>query len=1012
MGQQNFFVINLSQQSEASDLLGGYKPLSKASALKSLLVGFRDFFSENFSIEKNSNLFSSLDESLIQGNLQRIVEIIYHVLQKIPLSAIGRDDFEKKLDLFKRQIANIESGVIFHYEEGILLKAIKHGHWILLDEINLASNEVFSVIYGLLNEPYQDTVNIITDSGSRLSLKRHPNFRLFACMNPATDHGKKELPDFLRKLFSTIVIPEVDSNKEEFLSLISNILGPDYVHLYPESPIIASETYYSLKSLAAQGILVGEDNKKPLINLRSLSRALSYAISMDSWFTPKCSLYEGLLLAFSTSLDSSSYEKCLDVVKNRVGIIESIRSFPGLKDRRNHNSRDFFDIWFGYPLKRGNEPNVSSPDDGYVFTPTVEGNINNLARAISARKYPILLEGPTSTGKTSSIYFLARKTFNRIVRINNHEYTELSEYIGSYSINPKDGSLYFKDGVLVKALRNGYWLLLDELNLAPSEVLEALNRLLDDNRELYVPETSETIRPHPNFMLFATQNPAGSLYGGRKHLSRAFRSRFLEIYVPPIPPIELETILSDKCRIAPSQAKKLATVYQMLQERRTIAGNVFAGKNAIITLRDLFRWASRKFNLTEDLAMNGVDLIVERCRSEPERQAILDIFRKVFKSELLHCDPRVEIDAFSINNGIVWTSTMKRLFSLCLKCIENYEPILLVGETGCGKTSLCHLLSQFLRRHLVTLNCHQNTETSDFIGTFRPSRDKSSGRLFEFYEGSLITSMRQGNIFLMDEISLSEDSVLESLNSILEPERSITVTEGNDELKLIEADKNFVLVATMNPGGDFGKKELSPALRSRFTEIWVEESLRKEDLLLIISETFSSDESFSDLIADIFIWLKAKSVDLRFAVSLRDLGNLMLFLKFTNFSWEYLWEGLEMIFFDRTGLAGLGEECRLHFNLPKAPSACDFIQSPGKFGIDPFFYPGPISDDVPILDTCFNAPTTLKSARKILRALQIKKPILLEGPPGVGKSTIISTLSKAAGHSLCRYNLVRTNRFA
>lgn len=27
------------------------------------------------------------------------------------------------------------------------------------------------------------------------------------------------------------------------------------------------------------------------------------------------------------------------------------------------------------------------------------------------------------------------------------------------------------------------------------------------------------------------------------------------------------------------------------------------------------------------------------------------------------------------------------------------------------------------------------------------------------------------------------------------------------------------VVATMNPGGDFGKRELSPALRSRFTEV-------------------------------------------------------------------------------------------------------------------------------------------------------------------------------------------------
>ena len=30
------------------------------------------------------------------------------------------------------------------------------------------------------------------------------------------------------------------------------------------------------------------------------------------------------------------------------------------------------------------------------------------------------------------------------------------------------------------------------------------------------------------------------------------------------------------------------------------------------------------------------------------------------------------------------------------------------------------------------------------------------------------------------------------------------------------------MIATMNPSGDFGKKELSPALRNRFTEIWVE----------------------------------------------------------------------------------------------------------------------------------------------------------------------------------------------
>ena len=83
--------------------------------------------------------------------------------------------------------------------------------------------------------------------------------------------------------------------------------------------------------------------------------------------------------------------------------------------------------------------------------------------------------------------------------------------------------------------------MLDELNLAPTDVLEALNRLLDDNRELLVPETSEVVRPHPHFMLFATQNPPGS-YGGRKVLSRAFRNRFLEMQMDEIPEAELSQI--------------------------------------------------------------------------------------------------------------------------------------------------------------------------------------------------------------------------------------------------------------------------------------------------------------------------------------------------------------------------------------------------------------------------------------------------------------------------------------
>ncbi len=57
------------------------------------------------------------------------------------------------------------------------------------------------------------------------------------------------------------------------------------------------------------------------------------------------------------------------------------------------------------------------------------------------------------------------------------------------------------------------------------------------------------------------------------------------------------------------------------------------------------------------------------------------------------------------------------------------------------------------------------------------------------------------------------------LCSVLEPGRTLTLAErGGAGAEVIVAAVGFRLVATMNPGGDYGKKELSPALSNRFTQ--------------------------------------------------------------------------------------------------------------------------------------------------------------------------------------------------
>jgi len=456
---------------------------------------------------------------------------------------------------------------------------------------------------------------------------------------------------------------------------------------------------------------------------------------------------------------------------------------------------------------------------------------------------------------------------------------------------------------LVQAVRKGWWIVLDELNLAPSDVLEALNRLLDDNRELFVPELQETIRPHPHFALFATQNPPGVTYGGRKTLSKAFRNRFMELHVGDIPDDELRIILNKRCSVAPSYAAKIVEVMRELQRRRR-ASRAFAGKDGFVTARDLFRWANRGAASYEELARDGFKTLGERLRSDEERDALKETLVKILKVDnkreetlafsvlyasaeeasltqrlteaatralatadcaerdarknknakkggpkkdtLAEVSARVArrdaADASALSSAMAWTPAARRLFSLVESCLEHSEPALLVGETGCGKTSVCQLLALLRGQKLRILNCHQHTETGDFLGGFRPARKESDAEdatkdsvPFAWEDGPLVQAMRDGDILLVDEMSLAEDSVLERLNSVLEQGRALTLPEkGGSEVEELVAHKNFRVLATMNPGGDFGKKELSPALRNRFCEIWIGASSDEAEMAQIV----------------------------------------------------------------------------------------------------------------------------------------------------------------------------------
>jgi len=60
--------------------------------------------------------------------------------------------------------------------------------------------------------------------------------------------------------------------------------------------------------------------------------------------------------------------------------------------------------------------------------------------------------------------------------------------------------------------------------------------------------------------------------------------------------------------------------------------------------------------------------------------------------------------------------------------------------------------------------------------------------LFQWVDGPLPEAMKNGDMFVIDEISLAEDAVLERLNSVLEPSRTLVLAE-----KVISYSKENVI---------------------------------------------------------------------------------------------------------------------------------------------------------------------------------------------------------------------------
>ena len=152
-----------------------------------------------------------------------------------------------------------------------------------------------------------------------------------------------------------------------------------------------------------------------------------------------------------------------------------------------------------------------------------------------------LIIGPKGTGKTTLVRKFASKTKKELYSVNFSLRTRESHLIGSKTLDKGDVS--FVEGILVKSMRDGSLLYLDELNAAEPDVLLRLDEALDDRKQLVLKEAEgQIINASNSWFVIATINPLSHV--GTKELPPQLLSRFpvrVRLDYPP-EDVELEII--------------------------------------------------------------------------------------------------------------------------------------------------------------------------------------------------------------------------------------------------------------------------------------------------------------------------------------------------------------------------------------------------------------------------------------------------------------------------------------
>lgn len=279
----------------------------------------------------------------------------------------------------------------------------------------------------------------------------------------------------------------------------------------------------------------------------------------------------------------------------------------------------------------------------YVFRKDIVRDV--LAFLYRPRRDALWLSGPTGSGKTSVILEIAGRLNWPVTQVTCNGSMEFSELRGQFVVESVAGSqtpiMRFRHGPLAQAMKEGFILLINEIDLVDPSELAGLNDVLEGRPLVIAENAGEVIYPHENFRVIVTANSCGSgdatgLYQGiqAQNLAAMDRYRTLIIDYPTT-----ETECSILAKVAPQLPAALRKKMVRLAKeiRSAFIGSDGTRGNLAVTMstRTLVRWAELSVDYLG--ASNAVKealkpALMNRCSSD-EQLAIEELAKLVFGTD-------------------------------------------------------------------------------------------------------------------------------------------------------------------------------------------------------------------------------------------------------------------------------------------------------------------------------------------------------------------------------------------